>query len=96
MDNPTKILWKAANRIMQYLSATKNIPIDHDRPNNEPIQGFSDANWGSELPVRKSVTGANFTYAGGVISRRCNQQSMVAQSSKESEFISLPFSVWDV
>lgn len=47
MHNPTAVLWKAAKHISRYLSGTKKPGIVYDRTKNEPVQGFSNADWGS-------------------------------------------------
>lgn len=46
-----------------------------------------------QTPSRKSIGGFVFFLAGGAISWRSKQQSLVAQSSVEAELIALSFSI---
>ena len=64
----------------------------HAHPSYTPsmhIQGYVDANWGSNPDNRRSTTGYVFTLAGGVISWKSKSQLTVALSSTESEYMAL-------
>ena len=49
------------------------------------LQGYVDADWGSNPNGRKSQSGYLFTICGGVISWASKKQSAVALSSTEAE-----------
>lgn len=96
MHKPTEMLWKAAKHVLRYLSGTEKLGMVFHKDGEGTIRAYSDADWGSERPSRKSITGTVITCAGSAIHWRSKQQSIVAQSSKESEFVALSFCVRDV
>ena len=53
------------------------------------VVGYTDANWAGDLDDRRSSSGNVFLLAGGPISWTSNQQSVVAVSTAESEYIAL-------
>lgn len=93
MHKPTKKFWTAGKHILRYLQGTKSLGIVYSKKHEHKIKGFSDADWAQEKPSRKSVSGYVFLSAEGAVSWRSKQQSVVAQSSKEAEFIALAFCI---
>ena len=55
----------------------------------ESLQGFTDADWGSETTDRRSYYGYAFILSGGAISWCSRKQRTVALSSREAEYMSL-------
>lgn len=80
--------WVAAKRVLRYLKGTKNIGLVYSS-NNKPVEGYADADWGSNIDDRKSYTGYAFTYANGAISWESRKQKTVAVSSTEAEYMAL-------
>lgn len=50
---------------------------------------FSNSDWGQESQSQKSVSGNFMTPAGSSVLWNSKQQSIIAQSSMEAEFVSL-------
>ena len=53
------------------------------------LEGYSDANWISDIKDSKSTSGYVFTLAGAAVSWKSFKQTIVARSIIEYEFITL-------
>lgn len=53
------------------------------------VKGYCDADYGSDLDKRRSITGMVFTVGGNVISWRSSLQKVIALSTTEAEYIAL-------
>jgi len=53
------------------------------------ITGYVDADFAGNVDTRKSLTGYVFTFFGIAISWKANQQSVVALSTTEVEYMAL-------
>ncbi|GJU77754.1 putative reverse transcriptase domain-containing protein [Tanacetum coccineum] len=53
------------------------------------IEGYSDANWISDLKDSRSTSGYVFTLGGAAISWKSSKQTVIAKFTMESEFIAL-------
>ena len=73
---------------MRYLKGTLNLSLLYT---GYPavIEGFSDASWFSEPDECRSTGGFVFTMGGVAISWKSMKQTLIAQSSMESEFFAL-------
>lgn len=80
--------WRHLKRILKYLKKTKNYGLVF-RKDNSTIEGFADADWGSDVTDRKSYSGFCFKLSNTVISFECRKQRNVALSSTEAEYVSL-------
>ena len=90
-SNPGKPHWVAVKRVLRYLHGTMNYKlvyggIDGYKIPPSPI-GYCDADWGSNVDDRRSVTGYVFIVAGGAISWQAKKQPTVALSSVEAEYM---------
>lgn len=56
---------------------------------NEPIFGYSDADWGGDLVDQHSFTGYVFLLSGSAVSLKSQKQKTVSLSSSEAEYISV-------
>jgi len=56
---------------------------------NVDLSGFADADWAGDLVCRKSTSGYVFQLESSTVSWRSKQQSVVALSSTEAEYIAL-------
>lgn len=92
---PTETLLKAVKGIIKYLKGTINYNITYcsNINNLEPymptIVGYSNADWGSCINTRKSISSYLFTLDSSPISQKSKKQSTVALSTTEAEFNSL-------
>lgn len=80
--------WRHAKRILKYLKKTKSYGLMYTK-DNKNLEGFVDADWGSNNIDRKSYTGFCFKFSGAVISYECKKQQTVALSSTESEYMAI-------
>ena len=68
-SNPGTDHWKAIVRVLMYLRYTRNYGLHYTRY-PEVLEGFSDANWISDVKDSKSTSGYVFTLAGATVSWR--------------------------
>lgn len=80
--------WTAVKRILRYLKGTIEYRIKY-KFSNEPINGFVDADWASDVDERRSCTGWLFKLAGGAVSWSCKRQKTVALSTAEAEYMAM-------
>jgi hypothetical protein len=86
----------AVKHIMRYLAGTRNLAISYDQAlydRKEPTSllpvTYCDANWGGNLPDRKSVTGLVVLFCGGPIYWSSKFQRNVALSTTEAELTAI-------
>lgn len=84
----TSVHWKHAKRILKYLQKTKSYGLLFVKDDCY-LEGFVDADWGSNIVDRKSYTGFCFKLSGTVISYECKKQQTVALSSTEAEYMAI-------
>ncbi|CAJ2678824.1 unnamed protein product [Trifolium pratense] len=80
--------WEAINRVMGYLKKTMNLGLHYLRfP--AVLEGYSDADWNTLSDDSKATSGFIFSIAGGAVSWKSKKQTILAQSTMESEMIAL-------
>ncbi|KAD6118818.1 hypothetical protein E3N88_10089 [Mikania micrantha] len=87
-SNPSSEHWKSMIRLLRYLRYTRNYGLHYGR-DPAVIEGFSDANWISDMKDSKSTSGYVFTLGGAAIAWKSSKQTLIARSTMESEFIAL-------
>ena len=87
-SNPNGDHWKGIVRVLRYLRYTRDYGLHYTR---YPVvlEGYSDANWISDVKNSKSTSGYVFTLVGAAISWKSSKQTVIARSTMESEFIAL-------
>ena len=80
--------WKAAKKVMRYLQGTKYYKLMYRRTSNLEVLGYSDSDFVGYVDSCKSTSGYIFILAGGAISWRSVNQTLIATSTMEAEFIS--------
>jgi hypothetical protein len=88
-SDPTTTHFRAAQHILRYLQATKDISITYGTSKDLTANRFADADWGSDRDDRKSVTGYVFMINNGPVSWTSHKQSTVATSTMEAEYMAL-------
>lgn len=82
--------WNAAKHVLQYLKGSPEFGLVFGSEEEaSKFEGYADADFAGDRADRKSTSGYLFVYNGALISWRSKKQSMVAQSTQESEYISL-------
>ena len=87
-SNPNGDHWKGIVRVLRYLRYTRDYGLHYTRY-PAVLEGYSDANWISDVKNSKSTSGYVFTLAGAAISWKSSKQTVIARSTMESEFIAL-------
>lgn len=85
-NDPGKQHWSSIKRILRYIKGTASYGITYGRSSKELV-GYCDADWGSDIDDRRSVTGYVFLLYEGAISWACKKQPTVALSTAEAEYM---------
>ena len=84
--------WLALKWIMRYIKGSKNVGILFQKQEDEvrdPLLGFCDSDFASNLDSRKSQTGYVYKLYGSAITWKSTLQSVVALSTIEAEYIAM-------
>ena len=90
--SPKTCHWEAAKCVLRYVRATTDMELQYDRNDvsmDMDFHGYSDAGWSQNPDNSCSTSGYLFFSNCGAISWSSKQQSMVALSTTESEYIGL-------
>ncbi len=88
LHDPTPQHMMAARRVLSYLRSTATRGLTYRADGPSELIGYSDASWAAE-PGRKSTSGYVFMLRGAAVSWSSKQQSTIALSSAESEYVAL-------
>ncbi|KAM1806975.1 hypothetical protein ACFX11_030046 [Malus domestica] len=87
-SNPSMEHWYAIERVMRYLKRTINFGLCYGKfP--AVLEGYSDADWNTLSEDSKVTSGYIFNIAGVAVSWKSKKQTILAQSTMESEMIAL-------
>jgi len=90
VEKPTMLHWNAVKRIIRYVIRTKHLGLVYGGTNcSMTPEVYVDADWAGDQETRKSVSGYIAMMSGAAIAWCARQQEVVAQSSAESEYISM-------
>ncbi|GKD89143.1 hypothetical protein Tco_1364650, partial [Tanacetum coccineum] len=87
-SNPNVAHWKAMTGALHYLRYSRDYVLHYDRY-PAVIEGYSDANWISDIKDSRSTSGYVFTLGEAAISWITSKKTVIAKSMIESEFIAL-------
>jgi hypothetical protein len=87
-SNPGDDHWRALERVMHYLVGTMDYGI-HYFGYPVVLEGYSDANWISNVDVLYATSGYVFTLGGAAISWRSCKQTILTRSIMEVELAAL-------
>ena len=73
-------------RVLKYLRFTRDYRLHYTRY-HVVLEGYSDANWISNVKDSKSQSGYVFTLRGATVSWKSLKQTVIVISTMESEFI---------
>ena len=99
LENPGIQHWKAAIRIVRYLKSTLDFGITYSgRSNGElnKVKAYCDADWGSNVDDRRSVSGIMIIMNGGPVVFKAKYQRTAALSSAEAEYMALSLCTQEV
>lgn len=82
--------------MLRYLQGTSDLGIRYKHCKEIHIDCFSDADWAGDIKTRKSVSGFITMIAGGPITYKSKQQSSVALSTAEAEYVAASLAARDI
>jgi hypothetical protein len=88
MSNPGDDHWHALERVLRYLKGTMSYQI-HYFGHPTVLEGYSDANWISDIDQIYATSGYVFTLGGGAVSWRSCKQTILTKSTMEVELTAL-------
>jgi hypothetical protein len=88
MSNPDDNHWHALERVLRYLKGTMSFGI-HYFGHSAVLEGYSDANWISDIDQIYATSGYMFTLGGGIVSWRSSKQTILTKSTMEAELTAL-------
>nr|GEW74389.1 integrase, catalytic core [Tanacetum cinerariifolium] len=88
MAEPGREHWEAVKRILRYIKGTSKVALCYGE-SNLTIIGYVDFDYACDLDRSKSTTEYVFTLSGGIISWVSKQQSFVAMSTMEAEYVAV-------
>jgi hypothetical protein len=87
-SNPSEEHLCYAQRVLQYLNATKELKLEF-KGGNLKIEAFSDANWGNDRDTYNSTSGYVIRIGRCIVTWGSRKQRNIAQSTMESEYIAM-------
>src|ERR1700759_3261525 len=85
VQNPGLAHWKALKRLIRYLYTTRDMWLTFGGL-DAILEGYSDADWGSQTH-HHSISGYAFLMGNGAVTWSSKKQGVVALSSTEAEYI---------
>ncbi|OWZ20106.1 polyprotein [Phytophthora megakarya] len=81
----------AGIRVLRYLKGTQFVALVFNRSStkNVHVAAYSDANWGGDMPTRRSTSGVLVLMDGCPIIFKSKRQTAVALSTAEAEYMAL-------
>ncbi|CAJ2668093.1 unnamed protein product [Trifolium pratense] len=91
MANPGQVHWQALKWVLRYLNGSLKGGLKYTRtdPGRDALEGYVDADYAGNIDTRKSLSGFVFTLFGTAVTWKANQQSAVALSTTQAEYIAL-------
>lgn len=86
-QNPGRARWSAVKRILSYLSGTTEFGILLGENSDQPLVGYTDADFGGDIDSRCSTSGFTFFVYGSLVSWSSRRQKCVSQSTTEAEYV---------
>ena len=89
LSNPGKEHVSLLANVFHYVSGTLDLGLTFSDDSSDEVIGYSDADFAGAVDDRKSTGGFAFMLAGGCISHKSKQQSVIALSTCESEYMAM-------
>ncbi|PNX72588.1 copia LTR rider, partial [Trifolium pratense] len=91
MANPGQVHWQALKWVLRYLNGSLKGGLKYKRtdPGRDALEGCVDSDYAGNIDNRKSLSGFVFTLFGTTVTWKANQQSVVALSTTQAEYIAL-------
>jgi hypothetical protein len=97
LENPGQQHWNAAVRVLRYLKSTRQHGIIYQGGTGSvTLKAYSDADWGTNLDDRRSVSGVMVMIGNAPVVFKSKFQRTVALSSAAAEYMALSLCVQEV
>jgi hypothetical protein len=93
MQSPNESALQCAKTLLRYLQGTADFGLHFNKSASLDLIGNTDAEWGSDVSDRKSISGYVFYLGSCPISWKSTKQKAVAGSSTEAEYMALSHGV---
>ncbi|XP_015159847.1 uncharacterized mitochondrial protein AtMg00810-like [Solanum tuberosum] len=87
MQQPSKVHYGAAKRVLQYISGTLDFGIWYSKTDNFRLCGYTYSDWASSLDDIRSVSTNVFTLGSSVVTWSSKMQATTSLSTSEAEYI---------
>jgi len=87
MQQPSKVHYGAAKRVLQYIAGTLDFGIWYSKTDNFRLCGYTYSDWASSLDDIRSVSTNVFTLGSGVVTWSSKKQATTTLSTSEAEYI---------
>ncbi|KAM1644665.1 hypothetical protein EV1_006205 [Malus domestica] len=88
-SNPGSEHWTAVKTVLKYLRRTKDTFLVYGGASELRVEGYTDADFQSDVDDRSSNSGYVFTLNGGAVSWKSKKQSVIADSTTEAEYVAV-------
>ncbi|XP_048615745.1 secreted RxLR effector protein 161-like [Brassica napus] len=89
MSKPGREHWKAVQWVLRYLKRAMDSSLTFKKHSTLLVQGFSDSDYAKDMDRRLSVTDYAFKFGSNTVSWKSCQQSVVALSTTEAEYMAM-------
>jgi Reverse transcriptase (RNA-dependent DNA polymerase) len=97
LSKPAKSHKEAAKRTLRYLAGTKNYGLIYGiNPADAELFGYTDSNFAADTENRRSTSGFLFMLNGACIHWQSKQQSLVARSTHEAEYVGMATASYEI
>ncbi|KAM2676504.1 hypothetical protein EV1_003163 [Malus domestica] len=86
-SNPGSEHWAAVKTVLKCLRRTKDMFLVYGGAAELLVEGYTDADFQSDIDDRSSNSGYVFTLNGGVVSWKSKKQSVIVDSTTEAEYV---------
>ena len=86
MARPTEEHLQCAQRILRYVSGTKDRGLLYQTGVADQLVGYTDANWAENIADRRSTSGFTFSLGSAAIAWSSKKQPIVALWSTKAEY----------
>ncbi|KAK6163282.1 hypothetical protein DH2020_000146 [Rehmannia glutinosa] len=93
---PTQAHWDVATHLLKYLKGTISLGLFYPVGDISSFDAYCDADWGTCLLTRKSITGYCVFFGNSLVSWKTKKQKTVSKSSAEAEYRSMATTVCEL
>ena len=99
LSKPARIHKDAAKHALRYLAGTKDYGLIYGckaDPDSAKLIGYTDSNFAADTDNRRSTSGFLFKLNGASIHWQSKQQSLVARSTHEAEYVGMAIASYEI